>query len=441
MGYSAKLNTSAVTFKSRLTKINNEIIYMDGRFSNDPGIESAQVSIETVAASSLFAISDRLVDASDKQEPRISLVDEINKIHTAGVKANARIDTRLSQLAECVEVTNNLLHTMHLGKNDAPKSKASFAGLLLSGNNAAALGMGKSAVCLYRKGALKTLAPGLKKMEKLAEMGIVEGRTEGLPGQAGVAPGISESNVWVSDIIRVEKDDLFIICSDGFLKSASDLQMKQILENSGEVNPLVMELIKSAAPEGEPEDMTVIAVKVEGFDEPEGDILQNESVFEAKPRNISKRRENINTIIASVVTLLLIAGLAGVFYLLWNDIGKASGSKQEDTVTAGTSGNNSASDKGAGNAQSSSDRPSQSTGQQSSSQQGTTAQNAGTGSTSSKDGTQKTDTVKYEVQAGDTLQKISSKFYNDPNKYKQIMERNNIQNENQLKIGQILIIP
>jgi nucleoid-associated protein YgaU len=47
----------------------------------------------------------------------------------------------------------------------------------------------------------------------------------------------------------------------------------------------------------------------------------------------------------------------------------------------------------------------------------------------------------YVVKAGDMLMKISKKFYGDENKYKLIMDANNITDPNKLAEGQTLKIP
>ena len=48
---------------------------------------------------------------------------------------------------------------------------------------------------------------------------------------------------------------------------------------------------------------------------------------------------------------------------------------------------------------------------------------------------------KYTVQAGDSLSKISQKFYGDANKYMTIAKANHIDDPNKIKAGQELIIP
>jgi nucleoid-associated protein YgaU len=48
---------------------------------------------------------------------------------------------------------------------------------------------------------------------------------------------------------------------------------------------------------------------------------------------------------------------------------------------------------------------------------------------------------KYVVRPGDTLSKISKYFYGDANKYPQIAKANNLENPDQIKAGQELLIP
>jgi nucleoid-associated protein YgaU len=47
----------------------------------------------------------------------------------------------------------------------------------------------------------------------------------------------------------------------------------------------------------------------------------------------------------------------------------------------------------------------------------------------------------YTVRPGDTLSKISRYFYGDANKYVQIAKANNLENPDQIKAGQQLLIP
>jgi nucleoid-associated protein YgaU len=47
----------------------------------------------------------------------------------------------------------------------------------------------------------------------------------------------------------------------------------------------------------------------------------------------------------------------------------------------------------------------------------------------------------YTVQPGDNLSKISKRFYGDANKYPQIVQANNIEDPDKIKVGQQLVIP
>lgn len=47
----------------------------------------------------------------------------------------------------------------------------------------------------------------------------------------------------------------------------------------------------------------------------------------------------------------------------------------------------------------------------------------------------------YTVRPGDTLSKISKDFYGDANKYPQIAKANHLDNPDQIKVGQQLLIP
>jgi nucleoid-associated protein YgaU len=48
---------------------------------------------------------------------------------------------------------------------------------------------------------------------------------------------------------------------------------------------------------------------------------------------------------------------------------------------------------------------------------------------------------KYTVQPGDNLSRISKHFYGDANKYAKIVQANNLDDPDKIKVGQELIIP
>ena len=68
------------------------------------------------------------------------------------------------------------------------------------------------------------------------------------------------------------------------------------------------------------------------------------------------------------------------------------------------------------------------TGQSQGASDSSSAENSGSGS-------------KYTVQSGDSLSKISQKFYGDANKYMTIAKTNHIDDPNKIKAGQELIVP
>jgi nucleoid-associated protein YgaU len=47
----------------------------------------------------------------------------------------------------------------------------------------------------------------------------------------------------------------------------------------------------------------------------------------------------------------------------------------------------------------------------------------------------------YTVKSGDTLSKISNRFYGSPNKYSNIAQASNISDPNKIQVGQQITIP
>ena len=427
-----KINSTVVSRKGMTSYSDNEDnFYINGRFVNEYEADNIQVSNENSRQKHLFAICDGLDMERTGEKASVSMVKELKKLHGEMNDGNKDIQAILDQLKECAQVTSNLIYSLSLGNPIREGRETSFAGLIITGTKAAALNIGNSAIYLLRGGILKPLSTDHKKLERMLRLGIItEEQVKTLMMHSDAPTKESDAKAQLSGILELRAGDIFLMCSDGF-SGVEDEEIQEILSSNEDTGFVSNMLVKSALQSRSRDDITVLVIKIE---EISGDDIADISGA-AKPKGsknlhnqvrkytkeYGKKNEKTLTIIAALVTCLVLAGLVLMVYKSWNskeDEAKAvaalpsahSTTMQQTSEPLGQSG------------------PGQTP----------TAKPTNEGSNDQKDSTKPSS---YQVKAGDNLQQISRKLYGTSDKYTLIMEKNNIKDPGDLKVGQILIIP
>lgn len=144
-----------------------------------------------------------------------------------------------------------------------------FAGLLVSGREAAAVNVGDSRVYLYHDKVLRMLTRDHSESERLVRLGLItkeQARTHKsrnmLNRYLGVSPeeGIMEGEVY--SVNQISKGDIFLLCSDGLTNLVDDAAIAEIIESGPYTKGVACLLADKAIEKGGSDNVTVITVEV-----------------------------------------------------------------------------------------------------------------------------------------------------------------------------------
>lgn len=433
---------------------NDDNFYLNGRYRYDYETENIQVSVENSGPEYIFTVSDGMDATSAEKGTHISVIKEIRKCHEKVKLSSKAIEVKLDQLCECVQESNNLIYSLSLANANEKNRKAAFAGLVITGGKAAAFSLGNSKAYLYRDGDIRQLSGDNKKADRLLKMGIITNdQVKVVANQLGASDG-SRNEVRKSGVLTVKKGDVFLLCSDGIGDILDEDTVCGFIAREEDAGYLGNLLVKTALKNGSEDNITAMVIKIE--EAPENEAFVSEEAEEDAgeeededekvsmpikfPTSETHRREartarketrgkeegSALKYVSTIAAVLLIAGVVYMTYWLWNsfrDGEKSAVVLETDPIGVETE----AGDQDGQTAEGDSELDA------SGEELGEEVAGDGTGA---EDGT-----VEYTIKSGDSLQKISKQFYGDPQKYKLIMEANNIKDPNKIQIGQVLVIP
>ncbi|HUH83482.1 MAG TPA: protein phosphatase 2C domain-containing protein [Stellaceae bacterium] len=205
----------------------------------------------------LWAVADG-VGGADAGDRASGLIVEA----LGGVSEPTTASGFLSEVRNRLNAVNDALRREATARNcDAIAS--TVVALLLFGGYFACVWAGDSRLYCLRDGNLRQISRDHSEVQELVDQGVLDPADARSYRRANVitrAVGADES--LVLDVVhdRVEKDDVFLLCSDGLTKTLEDAEIADILKLP--VASSVEELVRIALERGAPDNVTVIAVQI-----------------------------------------------------------------------------------------------------------------------------------------------------------------------------------
>jgi len=431
-----KISASAASHVGMIKSANENSFYMNGRFMHEYEADSVQVSIEDSGQQFVFAVSDGMDREMSDKSSSISVTREMKKFHDKIKSSSKGIQIKLEQMSESVEETNNLFHSILLGNDGDTLKRPAFAGLLISENKAAGITLGSNRIYMLREGVIKQLTADNQKTERLLKMGIItDEQAQMLSNRFGISNEQCKSDLKKSDISNISEGDVFLLCSSGLSDMVDDERIYEILvENENEDPGYISHmLLKEALRNGGEDNITALVVKIEKAAKEEAvkafptRPVENSQLRQVTRHSKHSRKKNIavRRIAVVAITLIIIAGVFYGLYKLWT--GVVNKNEPDEALLPSSEQQSDPADKEDTGFPEETAEPSDETAGLE--EEGAASEPDIAGSST------------YKVKAGDTLYKISQRFYGDPEKYKLIMQANNIENPNLIQIGQVLVIP
>jgi len=450
-----KITFSAVTRIGSACTVNDDRIYANGKFLHPSAADYAQISLEVSDDRCLFALSDGMED----DETGISMINDLKKFHQKALSSSKGIHVKLDEMVQCVEQASNLLYSVSLGNTDFRERKTAFAGILIDDGSIAAVNMGGSRVYKLDGDNFKLMVNDFKRAERLMKMGIINSeQAEILSSRQKNNAEEERATVKKSNVDSIRDGSVYLICSRGLADSVDEDVIYDILASNENPDEAAALLVETAWKNNSEDNITAMVLKIEETGSEEDDesglagfnrqryggtvqmrYKRPERVSSRNSRMSAPKYQPVDTgkVISMTVLVILIVVVVLGGYKLWAEFrarDAVSASDQQEETT-GISNELSTDlpltdDEYADNGETGEDAD------------GPNEPAEGSTDTGEEDNeTVGPEGTTYVVKAGDMLMKISKKFYGDENKYKLIMEANNITDPNKITVGQVLKIP
>lgn len=450
MGNTTKIAFSAVTHIGTTCTVNDDRIYANGKFLHPSVADYAQISLEVSDGKCLFALSDGMED----KDSGISLINDLRKFHQKAQSSSKDIHVKLDELVQCVEQSSNLLHSISLGDNDFRVRKTAFAGILIDEGSIAAVNLGSCRIYKLEGDTFKLVVNDFKRAERLLKMGIISNeQAEMLSGQQKASMEEGRSTVKKSDINTLREGMVYLICSSGLTDAVNEDGIYDILASNRHPDEAASQLVEEAIKNEGEDNITAMVIKIEGTGVVQTQLpgpraTQLRSAKSGKmparlgslPKSARRRSIGISRLVFMAVLVVLAAAVLFGGFKLWTKLRNPEVkdvSSQEGTPVTAVEGSTDLSGISEGT--------NEITQPEGDAAVTDGAIGAETGDNTAAGGSS-TDLVgpegtTYVVKAGDMLMKISKKFYGDENKYRLIMDANDITDPNKIAVGDTLKIP
>jgi PPM family protein phosphatase len=433
MENTVKISYSAVSHIGAGRTVNEDRIYTNGKFMSANEADYTQISLEGSDSQYIFAVSDGMDTDGYNAGSAISVMEDLKKFHLKTKNSVKDIQVKLDEMLECIEQSNNLFYSVSLGDNDNKSRNAAFAGLIIDSGSIAAVNLGSSRIYKYDGSNLKLIVNDYKRTERLLKMGIIiDEQAEILSGQNKNIAREGKSPAKKSDIYPLKEGAVYLICSNGLTDAVSEDAIFDILDANDETDVAANLLVKEAINNDGEDNITAVVIRVDSV----GDVddteetpvrsipgRRNTARISRFTRDTKKRKLDVAKLVSS---LILVAVIAAVVFLAFETWFYLRNPNSKDTSASTTSETTTVDET----------LPPEDVVVEST--QETIAEDAVAEET---DVAENTAGTTYTIKKGDNLFQISKKFYGNANKYKLIMEANNITDENKIIAGQVLKIP
>lgn len=155
--------------------------------------------------------------------------------------------------------------------------------LIIDGNQGAVVWCGDSRIYRCSDNQLIQLTRDHSHVQELVDQGLIKAEDAESHSMANVitrAIGIVEAVEIDSQLMEVEPDDKYLLCSDGLSRMVSDKEIEAIMTNKNS-EEIVQSLLHTALVRDATDNVTIICVQ--GCDDEEDDVFDDEATVVQRP--------------------------------------------------------------------------------------------------------------------------------------------------------------
>ena len=255
-----KIESSAITHIGLVRTNNEDNFYVNGKCRTNNSTVAEGYSDDAARDSYLYAVCDGMGGESYGELASMIAVKTLTVYQSTDIRRTIMEYIRRANKYICDE----------LSKFGNIRSGTTLALLFIKGNKAISYNIGDSRIYLKRKRNLYLLSEDHTEAQHLLHMGIInEDEIAGhesnnkLTQYLGILPEEMIIEPYISQEIKLKKNDMLMICSDGLTDMVTDDEIAEIMAQKDlDSSAIAKELAATAQEHGGRDNTTVVVVKI-----------------------------------------------------------------------------------------------------------------------------------------------------------------------------------
>jgi len=264
-GYNMINVTSAVVTNVGKVRGNNEDNYfVNGKYRENTDTLNEEHEESKEKEKYLFSVCDGMGGEAYGELASLIAVKSLLKFQDKNINEH---------INEYVEYANKLICN-EIEKNDGARIGSTVALLYIDDTGAYGYNIGDSRIYLMRDGSFKQLSRDHTQAQSMVDMGLLKpeemnahkGKHK-LTQHFGIFPDELIIQPYEAEVVSVQENDLFILCSDGLTDMMDDNEIASIAQEDLSPYDMASKLVDIAVEKGGKDNTTVVVAKIDKVSE------------------------------------------------------------------------------------------------------------------------------------------------------------------------------
>lgn len=265
---SIKFSAAVCSDKGRIRNNNEDNFYFNGTHLNPDNRDNHNFFADNPSGSEImYGVFDGMGGEALGEEASLITAQTVKKYHDK--LKGGRIKDNKSAILKSISDANTKICNKIVESGER-RIGTTFALLSISDDTAQVYNVGDSRVYLYRNKKLTQISVDDTTAQRLVNMGVItkekakthEDRHK-LTQHLGIFADEMIVEPHISEKIRIEKGDMFILCSDGLTDMVENEEIQSIMRKSGDSRTAARSLVETALKNGGRDNVTVTVISAD----------------------------------------------------------------------------------------------------------------------------------------------------------------------------------
>lgn len=265
---SIKFSAAVCSDKGRIRNNNEDNFYFNGTHLNPENRDEHNFFADSPSGSEImYGVFDGMGGEALGEEASLITAQTIKKYHDK--LKGGRIKDNKSAILKSISDANTKICNKIVESGER-RIGTTFALLSIFDDTAQVYNVGDSRVYLYRNKKLTQISVDDTTAQRLVNMGVItkekakthEDRHK-LTQHLGIFADEMIVEPHISEKIRIEKGDMFILCSDGLTDMVENEEIQSIMRKSGDSRTAAQSLVETALKNGGRDNVTVTVISAD----------------------------------------------------------------------------------------------------------------------------------------------------------------------------------